>query len=162
MQLHVSAFECTGHKWPSHRRHAALAAGSTFGQGFDRRQALGTSSVAHTRSYRGTQDLISWMCGCTCASAEAERTAGTDRLDGCRPSPQRQGSSRPVLLFTYCQPAPSVSDLADVLLVSHFELLILVVCSFFASNRLSHVLDVSSRPCLYGFLGCTANRFAQH
>jgi hypothetical protein len=61
-----------------------------------------------------------------------------------------RGRHQGYCFFCYCQPASCVNDLADVLLVSHFELLVPVICSFLAPNRPSHALDVSSRPCLYG------------
>lgn len=68
---------------------------------------------------------ISYPCACgrTCASAEAERTADTERL----------GSGRGcchAFCFLQCQPTSCVSDLAEVLPVSHFDCLILAFCSF--------------------------------
>ena len=95
---------------------------------------------------------ISYPCACgrTCASAEAERTADY-RMTGLHPLLQKASTVTGVIAssiaFAHCHPALCVSNLADFLLVSHFELLVPVVCSFLASSRLFRVLDVSLTTC---------------
>lgn len=78
-----------------------------------------------------------WTCGCTCASAEAEHRAGYQTAGFHRPLQQvstATGVSMSSIAFSHCQPALCVSNLADVLLVSHFELLVSVICSTFRIN----------------------------
>jgi hypothetical protein len=100
---------------------SALAAGSLHLTRIRR-----PSVAARSRSYQEMQDLLSLgpaIDHCTCASADAERTADTERL----------GSGRGcchAFYFLECQPTSCVSDLAEVLPVSHFDCLIPAFCSF--------------------------------
>ena len=118
---------------------------STFDMDMTRVEHLGSSVAARTRSCRDMQDLISLdvrthMCFCGSGVHSRYRTAGW------RCVLQQVSTLTGVLTlgiaFCLCQPALCVSNLADLLLVSHINLLIPVICSFFASTRPLHVLDV--------------------
>lgn len=99
-------------------------------------QHLGPSIAARIDLTGGCKISHPCSCRCTCASAEAERTAVTELLGAT-------GAVTTSVAFSlHCQPTSCVSDLADILLVSHFDLLISAICRF-ASSQVHHVLDVA-------------------
>lgn len=143
--MQIDAFERERLNWPSRRRHAASAAGSLRLTWMRSRGSIWILQLPPAHDLVGVCKISypwTYMCFCGSGAHSRYRTAGWRRP--LQLVSTLTGVTTSSIAFCHCQPALCISDLADLLRVSHFNLLVPVICRFFASTRSLYVLDVSS------------------